>query len=81
MDVISDILAHWYTFIFAINFCENYLCMMFIIINQIGIKCLSDLLQFDPCNVMFNVISAIVAHWYDCKIHLILQLTFSMQRK
>ena len=83
-EVISDLLAHWYTFVIPNNFCyaKKMICaLMFIISNQFVIKCLSNLLQFDPCNVMFNVFSVIMAHWYDCKIHLLLQLIPSMQRK
>ena len=32
---------------------------------QFGIKCLSHLLQLEPCNIMFQVISDIMAHWHD----------------
>ena len=32
--------------------------MIFTIINYHGTKCLSNLLQVEPCNVMFNVIPA-----------------------
>ena len=39
--------------------------LMFIISNHYGIKCLSNLLQLEPCNVMFKVISDIMAHWND----------------
>ena len=38
--------------------------MMFIISYHYGIKCL-HLLQLEPCNFMFKVISDITAHWYD----------------
>ena len=33
--------------------------------NHDGIKCLSNLLQLEPCNVMLKVNSDIKAHWYD----------------
>ena len=36
--------------------------LMFIISNRYGIKCLSNLLQLERCNVMFKVISEIMAH-------------------
>ena len=30
-----------------------------------GRKCLSNLLQLEPCNDQFNVISDVMAYWYD----------------
>ena len=39
--------------------------LMFIIGNHYGMKCLSNLLQLEPCDVMFNVIPDRMAHWYD----------------
>ena len=49
--VISDNIAHWYemlnTIVIVINFCngKKMICaMMFIISNDYGIKCLSNLL-------------------------------------
>ena len=39
--------------------------LMFVISNHCGIKCLIILLQLEPCNVMFKVISEIMAHWYE----------------
>ena len=70
--VISDIMAHWYdmwnSIDIAINFCnaKKMICaLMFIISNHYGIKCLSNLLQLEPCNVMFKMISDIMAHWYN----------------
>ena len=69
--IISDIMAHWYdswnTIVIAINFCngKNMICaLLFIISNHYG-KCLSNLLQLEPCNVMFKVIFDIMVHWYD----------------
>ena len=47
-----------------IDVMQNY-ALMFIISNQQGINCLSSLLQVEPRNVMFKVISDIMAHWYD----------------
>ena len=71
--VISNIMSHccdmWNTNVIAINFCDGewkWLCIHAIIIcNHYGIKCLSNLLQLEPCNVMIIVISDIIAHWYD----------------
>ena len=75
--VISDIMAHWYemwnTIVIAISFCtgKKMICaLMFIISNHYGIKCLSNLLQLEPCNDMFKVISDIIPHWYDLWIKL-----------
>ena len=53
--------------------------------HHYGIKCLRNLLQLEPCNDMFKVISDIMAHWYDIwKIQLLLYLFLafnsSMQR-
>ena len=70
--MISDIIPHlydmWNTIVISINFCnaKKMICaLMFIISNHYGIKCLSNLLQLEPCNVMFKVISDIMAQWYD----------------
>ena len=70
-NVISDIMAHWYhiwnTIVIACYFCnakKTIGALMFNISNLHGIKCLSKLLQVERCNVMFNVFSDIMAHWY-----------------
>ena len=39
--------------------------LMFVISSHYGIKCASNLTLQEPCNVMFKVISDIIAHWYD----------------
>ena len=39
--------------------------LMFILSNHYGIKHFINLLQLEPCNVMFKVISDIMEHWYD----------------
>ena len=52
----------------AINFCNSkkiISALMFIISNHYGIKCLSNLQQLEPCNVIFKVISDIMANWCD----------------
>ena len=41
---------------------QNDLC---IDVYHYGIECLSNRLQWEPCSVMFKVISDIMAHWYD----------------
>ena len=70
--VISDIIAYWYeigmTIVIAIRFCngKKMICaLMFIISYHYGIIYLSNLLQLEPCNVMFQVMSDIMPHWYD----------------
>ena len=54
-------------FIIAIILCNviKMCCaLMFIISNHYGIKCLSDLLQIEPCDELFKVISVVMSHWY-----------------
>ena len=70
--VISDIMAHcydmWNTIIVAIKSCnakKMNCALMFIISNYYGIKCVSNLVQLEPCNDMFTVISDIMGHCYD----------------
>ena len=71
LKVISDIMTHWYmwiTIVIAINLCnakKMIFALIFIISNYHGINCLSSLLQVEPCNVMFKVISDIMAHCYN----------------
>ena len=36
---------------------------MLIISNHYGIKCVSNLIELEPCNVMFKVISDKMGHW------------------
>ena len=38
---------------------------MFIMSNHDGRKCLSILLQLEPCNDMLKLISDIMANWYE----------------
>ena len=61
--VISDMMAHWNimlnTIIFAFNFCNGKkmnCALMFIISNNYGRKCLTNLFHFEPSNFMFEVI-------------------------
>ena len=76
--VISDIIAHWYnmwnTIVIAFNFCnaKKMICaLMFIIRKHYGIKCRSNLLQLEPCNVMLKVNSDIMALGMICEIQLL----------
>ena len=52
--------------------CEIQLLLQFVsameiksLVQSFGIKCLSNLLQLEPCNVMFKLMSDMMAHWYD----------------
>ena len=70
--VISDIMAEWNdiinTFFITINCCnaKKMSCAsMFIIIHHYGRKCLNFLLQLEPCNVMFKVISHLMGQWHE----------------
>ena len=72
INVISDIMSSWHdkrnTIVIAITFCyaNKMICaLMFIIRNHLGIKCVSNVLQLEPCNVAFKVISDTMAYWYD----------------
>ena len=55
---------------------ENDLCMMFIISNHYAIKCLCNILQLEPCNVMFNV-----THWYDLWNTIVIAINVSYVKK
>ena len=86
--VISDIMAHsydmWNSIDIAINSCnakKMIYALMFIISNHYGIKCLSNLLQLEPCNVMFKVISDIMEHWYDLWNTIVIAINFCNAKK
>ena len=58
--LISDLMAHWNAMwnpiVKAIDVCnaKKMICtFIFIISNHYGIKCVSNLFQLEPCNVMF----------------------------
>ena len=56
------------TFIITTNFCnvkKMNCALMHIISNHYGRKCVSNLLQLEPWNDVFNVISDIMVHWYE----------------
>ena len=85
---ISDIMVHWYDMWnkndIAINLwnTKKMICVfMLIMTNHYGIKCLSNLLQLEPCNVMFKVISDIMAHWYDMWKSIVIAINFCNAKK
>ena len=53
--------------VLVINLCTamKINCALMFIISNHGRKCLSNLLQLEPCNDMFKLISDITAHWYE----------------
>ena len=70
--VTSDIMPHSYdlrsTIVMAINFwnAKKMNCaLMFILSNHYGMICLSNLIQFEPYNVTFKMISDIMPQSYD----------------
>ena len=88
LKVISELLAKcydvWNTIINEINFynAKKMNCaMMFIISNHYGIKCVSNLLQLEPCNDMFKVISDIMEHSYDIWNTIINAINFCNAKK
>ena len=85
---ISEIMAHsyemWNSIVIAIKFCnaKKMICALTLMIsNHYRIKCLSNLLQIEPCNVMFKVISDIMAHWYDTLNYICYCINFSKAKK
>ena len=88
LNVISGILAHWYdmwnTIVIAIDFCNAKKLiweLIFILSNHDGIKCLSNPLQLEPCNVMFKIISDIMSHWYDMWNTIVIAINFTNEKK
>ena len=88
LNVISDVMAHryhlWNTIVILIIFCngQKMICaLMFIISNHHEIKSLSNLLQLEPCNVMFKVVSDIWHIGMISEIQLLSQLISSMKSK
>ena len=60
-------MVHWLCII-TINFCnaKKMICALkFNMSNHYGRKCFSNLLQLQPCNDMFEVISDVMAQWYE----------------
>ena len=78
--VISDIMADyndmWNTIIKAIIFLKMNGALMFLISNYYGRKCLSDLLQLQPFNDLFKVISDLLANCYDVWNTIINEINF-----
>ena len=77
LKVISDIMEHWYvlwnSIVIAINLCngKKMICALMLIIknNHNEIKCISNPLLLEPCNVLFNIISGTLVcyvkfNWY-----------------
>ena len=54
---------------------------MIIVSNHYGRKCLINLLQLEPCNDIFKVISDIMAHWFEIIIPYHNKLNAAIQRK
>ena len=50
--------------------------LKFIISNHYGLKCLSNQLLLEPYNIMFEVISDIIAHWYDMSNTFVIAINF-----
>ena len=73
IKVISEIMARydiWNTIVNAINLCYSnkmIRAVMFVIRNHCRIKCHSNALQLEPCNVMFKVISDKMARKHDLR--------------
>ena len=55
--------------------------MMFIISNHYGIKCLRKILQLEQCNIMFKMISDIMAHWYEMGNTIVIAIHFCNAKK
>ena len=55
--------------------------LMLIISSHFGIKCISNLILQEPCNVMFKVISDIMAHWYDMWNTIVFAINFCNAKK
>ena len=69
----------WNVIVAAINFCNAKImifALMFIMSNHYGIKCHSNQLQLEPCNVIFKVNSDIMAHWYDMWNTIVIKIIF-----
>ena len=65
-------MAQWYetinSFLITFNFCNAIkmnIALMLIISNRYGRKCLSILIQLQPCIDIFKVISGKMVHWYE----------------
>ena len=67
-----------------INFCNAFksnCALMFYIGNYNGRKCLNYLLHLEPCNVMFIVISDMMAHWNIMLNTIIFEFNFCNGKK
>ena len=54
---------------------------MFNISNHYGIKCLSNQLRLEPCNVMFKVIFDKMAQWYNMWYAIVIAVNFCNAKK
>ena len=63
-EINTIVIAIYFFINIKLLFC-NVICALMFIISNHGIKCLSNPLQLEPCNVLFKVISDIIAHWHD----------------
>ena len=87
LKIISD-MSHWYdmwnTIVIEIKFLneKKMICAFTLIIsNHYGKICLCYLLQLEPCNVMFKMISDIIAHWYDMRNTIVIAINFCNAKK
>ena len=88
LKVIFVITAHsyhlWNAIVIAITFrnAKKIICALISnISNHYGIKCLCNPLQLEPCNVMFKVISNIMADWNDMWIWIVIAINFCNAKK
>ena len=74
----------WNTIVIANSFFtgKKMICALMLIISiHYGIKSLSNLLQLERCNVMFKVISDIIAHCYDFWNTIVIAINFCNAKK
>ena len=60
---------------------RKWFALMFIISYHYGKKCLRNVLQIEPCNVMFKAMSDIMAHWYDLWNTIVIVIYFCNGKK
>ena len=57
------------------------ICVCMFIISNHEIKYLSNLLQLEPCDGMFKVISDIMPHWYDLRNRIVIAIHICNAKK
>ena len=76
---------HWYhlwnTIVTVINICNGKKMFCALMWKHYGIQCLSNPLLLEPCNDMSNVISNIMAHWYDLWNAIVIAIYFFNVKK